>query len=86
VQRWDRTELLGIARRIRVPVIIHIHFHPEADLVQVVQALGHPGALFGFAQRGEKHPRQDRDDGDDDEQLDQGETDTRFRVHFPRLL
>jgi len=46
----------------------------NADLPLVVETLQLEGFLPGLAQCGQKQRGQDRDDGDHDEQLDQGET------------
>jgi hypothetical protein len=53
--------------------VIRIHRHAEADLVQVGIARNRPRALFGRAQRRQKHRRENGDDGDDDEQFNQRE-------------
>ena len=45
----------------------------DADLVQIVQALGGSGPLFGLGQYRKQHGREDRDDGDDDQQFNQRE-------------
>jgi hypothetical protein len=39
----------------------------------IAQALGHLGALFGGRERGQKERRENRDDGDHDEEFDEGE-------------
>ena len=46
----------------------------EANLLQVVGALGPTGRLAGRLYRGEQQSNQDGDDGDDDQQFDEGET------------
>ena len=45
----------------------------QADLLQVVDALGAAGGLAGRLHGGQQQGDQDRDDGDDHQQLDQGE-------------
>ena len=47
--------------------------HPEAELLEVVGALGAAGRLAGRLDRGQEQADQDRDDRDDDQQLDQRE-------------
>jgi hypothetical protein len=47
---------------------------PKADLLEVVDALRTPGRLACGLNGGEQKSDQDRDDGDDDQELDQGET------------
>ena len=51
----------------------------QADLLEVVLALQPGRGLADLLDGGEQQPDQDRDDGDHDEQLDQGET------HFWRM-
>ena len=46
----------------------------QADLLEVVGALGPAGRLTRRLHRGQQQRDQDRDDGDDDQQLDQRET------------
>jgi hypothetical protein len=43
-------------------------------LVEVVQTLRHLRCLFGFGQRRQQQPGQNRDDRDDNKKFDQGET------------
>jgi hypothetical protein len=45
----------------------------DADLLEVVCALGAAGGLARGLNGGEEEADQDSDDGDDDEQLDEGE-------------
>jgi hypothetical protein len=47
--------------------------HGQADLVQVVDALGAGGGVAHLLHRRQEQPQEDRDDGDDDQQLDQRE-------------
>ncbi len=56
-----------------VAVLSGIDHGRDADLVQVALAAYLPGAQFGVAQRGQKHRRQQRDDGDDHQQFNEGE-------------
>ena len=46
----------------------------EADLLEVVDALGAAGRLAGRLDGGQQQGDQDGDDRDDDQELDQGET------------
>ena len=46
----------------------------QAELLEVVDALGAAGRLAGRLDGRQQQRDQDGDDGDDDEQLDQGET------------
>ena len=62
-----------------MPVEIRvIHLPAQARLFQVVVAGGFQRLDFGFAQRGQQHRRQDRDDGDHHQQLDQGKSSRGF--------
>jgi hypothetical protein len=51
----------------------------QADLFEVVHALGTPRRLSGGLHRGQEECDQDRDDRDHDQQLDEGETLTASR-------
>ncbi len=55
------------------PLRTFVIVHGQADLLQVVRALGTPGGFPGRLDGGQEQRDQDRDDGDHDEQLDQGE-------------
>ena len=55
-------------------VVGRIHHGREKDLLLVVQIDGQLRAFLGLAQGGKQHAREDRDDGDDDKQFDEGET------------
>jgi hypothetical protein len=50
-----------------------VHSHPQSDLLQVIQALSHPGFLLAARQRRQEHTREDADDPDHYQQLDQRE-------------
>ena len=52
----------------------HVVVDRQADLLQVVDALGAPGGLAGRLDGRQEQGNQDGDDGDDDQQLDQRET------------
>ncbi len=56
-----------------VVVISHIKHHSQTQLFDIAQAFDPVGFGFRLAKRGQQHRRQDRDDGDDDQQLDQSE-------------
>ena len=45
----------------------------QAELLEVVLALGSPGGLAGLLNGGEQEGDQDRDDGDDDQELNERE-------------
>ena len=47
--------------------------HSCAHLLQIGRATGGACLFAGFAEGGKQHGGQDGDDGDDDEQLNQGE-------------
>ena len=49
----------------------------EAKLLQVVGALGPPGGLAGGLHRRQQQRNQNRNDGDDHQQLDQREADSK---------
>ena len=56
---------------------VHLIFHGillggQADLLEVVEATDAACLLACFAQCGQKHGRQDGDDGDDNQQFNQG--------------
>src|SRR5205823_2605605 len=57
----------------KVPVIIYVELNAQPHLPEIVDAGDLLGLRFGFCQRRQKHRRQDRDDGDDHEQLDKRE-------------
>ena len=57
----------------------------QAELLEVVDALGPAGGLARRLDRGQEQADQDGDDGDDDQQLDQGEAGT-TRLHVGILL
>ena len=53
--------------------ILRVHAGRRADLPQVGQAACLAGFGAGLGEHGEQDGGEDRDDGDDDEQFDQGE-------------
>jgi len=55
--------------------------HAQADLLQVIDALRPPGRFARGLHGGEQQRDQDRDDGDDHQELDQGEAATCLRCH-----
>src|SRR5262249_20535291 len=55
------------------PVATLVVVQGEADLLQVVHALGPPGRFPGRLHRREQQGDEDGDDGDDDQQLNEGE-------------
>ena len=58
----------------------------EAELLQVVDALGPPGRLASRLDRRQQQRDQHRDDRDDHQQLDQGESTTLRNTHDDELL
>jgi len=54
--------------------VVIIQMAGDEHLTLVVDAGGRLPSLFGLGQRRQQHRRQDRDNGDDHEQFDQGET------------
>ena len=60
-----------------VVVVLLVHAHAEGDLLQVVDAADGTGLLAGFREGGQQHGGENGDDGDDHQQLDEGEM-TRF--------
>ena len=56
-----------------------VRLHRDADLLEVVLALRRPAGLAGHLDGGEQQGDQHRDDGDDDQQLDQREGSTAHR-------
>jgi hypothetical protein len=54
-------------------MVLCVHQGGQGNLPHVGLADGALPALFGPSQRGQEHRREDRDDGDDDQQFDQGE-------------
>ena len=61
-----------IGRREALPHIM-IPVQSQADLLEVVGALGTASRLAGTLHGGEEQRRQQADDGDDDQQFDQRE-------------
>jgi hypothetical protein len=54
-----------------IAVIFDVKFQADADLLKVVQAFCLERLLLSLAQCGQEHPRQNRDDRNDDEQFDE---------------
>ena len=59
--------------------VVGIHFASQTDLLEVVGAGNSAGLFTGGVEGRQKHAGEDRDDGDHDEELDQGEA---ARFHF----
>ena len=53
--------------------IAQIHLEGQSAVAKVVEAKGLFALFFGSGQGGEEHAREDRDNGDHDQQLDQRE-------------
>ena len=62
-------ELLGG----RIPVVERVQMPARGELLDIIQASDRLRAGLGFVQRRQQHGRQNGDDGDDHQQLDQGE-------------
>jgi hypothetical protein len=58
--------------------------HGDADLLQVVHALGPPRRLAGGLHGGQEQGDQDGDDRDDDQQFDQGKSATVMHLDAPQ--
>ena len=54
-------------------VVAPIQLRGKAELADVADAVGALRGGFGASECGQQHRRQNRDDGDDDEQFNQGE-------------
>ena len=61
-----------LARRREFAEGVVVIVQPEAELLEVVGALGPGGGLADLLHRRQQQADQDRNDRDDDEQLDQG--------------
>jgi hypothetical protein len=69
------------SRGVTIAVITFPHTSRQTALFEIVNALDAQRARLGFRQRGEQHSRQNRDDGDDDQQFDERE-----RPYFTEFL
>ena len=63
---------VGIAHQLVVRVAA-IKAPSELKLLLIADASGSVGLGFGLAKHGQEHPRENRDDSDDDEQFDERE-------------
>ena len=54
-------------------VVVSVHLPSQRQLLMVGQALNALGLELGFSQGRQKHRRENRDDGDDDQQFNEGE-------------
>ena len=59
------------------PGVRFIHLQGHADLAHVAQTRDAPGLFLGLGKCGQEEPRQNGDNGDDDQQFDQRKTGTR---------
>ena len=59
--------------REKIVVINRIEVAGQQDLPHIVQVDRHLGAVLGPAESGQDQAGEDRDNGDDDQQLDQRE-------------
>lgn len=55
-----------------VVVVVRIHKDRQAHLFQITSAQSGVCLCFGFAERGQKHPGKNGDDGNDDKKFDEG--------------
>ena len=54
-------------------IVIHVHDEGNSKLTKVVDAGNAASGLFCATQSREHHPRENGDDGDDDQKFDEGE-------------
>jgi len=74
VHPWEvRIELVEGAPLGHGAVGAHVIVHGQADLLEVVGALGPSRGFASRLDRGQQEGDEDSDNGDDDEQLDEGE-------------
>ena len=66
-------EILIAVGRESITVVLGVELHEQADLAQVVQATGPLRLRFGEVERGQEQGGENRDDGDDNQQFNQGE-------------
>ena len=62
-------------------VVHRVKMRGQSPLIEIVQAGGLLSLGLCLGKRREKHRRQDGDDGDDNEELDEGEGLSRFLIH-----
>src|ERR1051325_1805192 len=62
------------ARRQVAVVLVGVHHYREAELTHVVEAANPLSRFLGRPERGQKHARENSNDGDDHEQFDEGES------------
>ena len=60
--------------RERVVVIVRVELKEDADLSEAIEAVSSLSLGFRLGQRWQEHASQNGDDGDDNEELDQGES------------
>ena len=65
--------VMPLAPRQPVLIVSRVHLGGQPLLAQVVDAGDSLGTTLGLGQSGQKHPGEDRDDGDDHQQFNQGE-------------
>ena len=73
-------ELAFLVKKMAI-VVIAVHRSGVPDLFEIVDAVRTSPAFSCTLERGQKHGRENGDDGDDHQQFDQGE----FLTHFPSL-
>jgi hypothetical protein len=72
---------IGDAVAMAVPgiIVIRVIIGNMSQLAQIADALDHFGPFSGLVQGRQQHARQDRNDGNDDQELDQSKTSGRNR-------
>jgi hypothetical protein len=65
-----------------VAVVVGIHVHPQSHLALVIVATNRQRLALGPRQGRQEHAGQDRDDGDDHQQLNESETRTGTTVQM----
>jgi hypothetical protein len=68
--RFDHSEIVGDP----VFIVIRVHHPAEHELLRIVEATDGLRPAPSPAQSRQKHAREDRDDGDDDQEFNQGES------------
>jgi hypothetical protein len=62
--------IAGSTPRKDFSAVVQIHPHAEAELLEIVDATGLTGLGFGLGKGGQKHRRENCDNGDNHEQFD----------------
>ena len=67
---FDHSEVVGDP----VFIVVRVHYPAEHELLRIVEATDALRLALGSAKNRQKHAREDRDDGDDDEEFNQRES------------